>query len=134
MPMTSAPEWLSRLPVGSSARISGGFGDERPGDRHALLLAAGELGRLVAGPVAEAQPLEHVPGRVRAGRAGETPWYRSGVATFSSAVVRGSRLYDWKMKPMDRLRIAASPSSSSSATRSPDERVPRPTWADPGSR
>ena len=55
---TSWPEAWSRLPVGSSARISAGIGDQRPGDGHALLLAAGQLRRLVVDAVAEAEPLE----------------------------------------------------------------------------
>ena len=47
-----------------------GLGDERPRDRDPLLLAAGELGRLVVHPVAEAEPLERLAGaRVALGRA-----------------------------------------------------------------
>ena len=41
------------------------LGDERAGDRDALLLAARQLGRLVVEPVAEAEPLER--GRARRG-------------------------------------------------------------------
>ena len=41
----SAPVWVSRLPVGSSANTMPGSIDERAGDRHALLLAARELRR-----------------------------------------------------------------------------------------
>ena len=37
-----------------------GLADERAGDRHALLLAAGELRRAVAGAVAESDALERV--------------------------------------------------------------------------
>jgi len=36
--------------------------------------------------------------------------------TLSRADVRGNRLYDWKTKPIVRLRTRARPSSSSSAT------------------
>src|SRR6476660_4738461 len=36
----------------------GWLGDQRPGDRHALLLATGELGRIVRQPITQAQPLE----------------------------------------------------------------------------
>ena len=42
--------------------------DERAGDRDALALAAGELRRVVAEPVAEADPLEHLAGPARAAR------------------------------------------------------------------
>ena len=38
-------------------------------------------------------------------------------------MVRGSRLYDWKTKPMVRLRSLARPSSSSSATGVPGQQV-----------
>ena len=56
----SAPDRLSRLPVGSSAKTIAGRADERAGDRHALALAAGELRRVVRQPVAEPDPLEHL--------------------------------------------------------------------------
>ena len=46
-----------------------GLADERAGDRHALLLAARQLRRAVAGAVAEADALE----RVAHGRAGQPP-------------------------------------------------------------
>ena len=45
---------VSRLPVGSSARRSGGSCHERAGDRDALLLAAGELVRRVVQAIGEA--------------------------------------------------------------------------------
>ena len=43
MRSTSCVEWESRLPVGSSARITAGIRDERPRHCHALLLPAGQL-------------------------------------------------------------------------------------------
>jgi hypothetical protein len=46
----------------------------------------------------------------------------SGVATFSSADVRGRRLYCWKTKPIVLLRRPASSSSSRSATGVPARR------------
>ena len=64
---------LSRLPVGSSARISAGSRHERAGDGDALLLAAGELARLVVHAVAEAQALERGR-RARGALAPPTPW------------------------------------------------------------
>ena len=60
------------MPVGSSARITRGFDDEGARDRDALLLAAGELVRVVVEAVAEADALE----RARAAR-----WCRSRVRT-----------------------------------------------------
>ena len=56
--MTPAPEAESRLPVGSSASSSGGLADHRPGDRHPLPLAAGQLVRPVVEPVPEPDPLQ----------------------------------------------------------------------------
>ena len=54
--MTSRPVFLSRLPVGSSARITCGFVDERTGDGHTLLFAAGEFAGFVVAPVCQAPP------------------------------------------------------------------------------
>ena len=84
--------WLSRLPVGSSARMSARLRDERPGDRDPLLLAAGELGGLVVEAVAEAHPLERRRARGEPLLLAARPGRAAGVATFSSADVRGSRL------------------------------------------
>ena len=56
--MMSLPEVVSRLPVGSSARTSAGLAGQRAGDRDALHLAAGELGRPVVHAVGEADLLE----------------------------------------------------------------------------
>ena len=57
MSITWAPFSVSRLPVGSSARISAGLADDGAGDGGALLLAAGELVRIVAGAVGDADPV-----------------------------------------------------------------------------
>ena len=64
-----AVEVAGRL-IGEDQR---GFGDERSGDRDALLLSAGQLGRLVVQAIAHPEPLE---GGLGAGRAvaAETPW------------------------------------------------------------
>jgi hypothetical protein len=43
---TSSDDAVSRLPVGSSARTSGGLRDQGAGDRDALLLAARQIGGL----------------------------------------------------------------------------------------
>ena len=96
-----------------------GLGDERTGDGDALLLAARELGRLMVDPVAQTEPLQRGSRPPQRARGDRRPGTSSGGATFSSAVVRGSRLYDWKTKPMVRLRSRASPSSSRSATSVP---------------
>ena len=59
-PSTSAVEVESRLPVGSSARITAGLGDKRARDGDPLLLAAGQLARPVVGPIGEPDLLERV--------------------------------------------------------------------------
>ena len=45
------------MPVGSSARISAGLGDQGPGDRDPLLLAAGQLAGAVLDPVGQPDPV-----------------------------------------------------------------------------
>ena len=55
---TSAVDSLSSAPVGSSARMIAGVGDDRARDRDALLLTAGELVRRVIQAIAEPDRLE----------------------------------------------------------------------------
>ena len=71
--MTSAPEWLSRLPVGSSARTRAGSVTSARAIADPLLLAARQLGRLVVQAVAQAEPLEGRPWPGRSARAGGRP-------------------------------------------------------------
>ena len=89
---------------------------ERAGERDALLLAAGELGRIVVEPVAQADR-----GKLRAARsnASGAPASSSGTATFSSAVMVGIRWNDWNTMPTWRPRKRASASSSSRPRSSP---------------
>ena len=70
MPMISSEVRESRLPVGSSARRIAGIGDQGAGDRDALLLAAGELRRIVAFAAGEA---DAVRARLRARRGAARP-------------------------------------------------------------
>ena len=58
--MTSTLVSESRLPVGSSARITFGCDDQRARDRDALLLAARQLVRVVMDAVGEADALERL--------------------------------------------------------------------------
>ncbi len=51
---------VSRLPVGSSARSKLRVVDQRACDRDALLLAAGQLIRVVAEPLAQADALQRL--------------------------------------------------------------------------
>ena len=57
---TSWPRGLVEVAGRLVGEDQGRVGDQRPGDRHALLLAAGQLRRLVVDAVAEAQPLERL--------------------------------------------------------------------------
>ena len=59
----------------------------------------------------------------------------SGSSTFCSAVSTGSRLYDWKTKPMVRARQAASCAALIALTSSPATRtVPRVGLSRPATR
>ena len=80
--------------------------DERAGDGDALLLAAGELGRAVRAPVARGRPCRAAPRPTP--RSGFAPASESGSTMFSSAVSIGSRLKNWKMKPMWSRRSCVS--------------------------
>ena len=84
-----------------------GPGDQRPGDGHPLLLAAGELARPVREPVAEPDACRP-PGRATP-RSGLRPPRVSGSAMFSAAVSVGTRLNAWKTKPIRsrRSRVSA---------------------------
>ena len=68
-----------------------GVGRKRAGERDALLLAAGELRRIVVEPLGKADRGELL--RARASNASASPASSSGTATFSSAVMVGIR---WK--------------------------------------
>ena len=59
-PSTSSEACESRLPVGSSANSTAGPVHERARHRDALLLAAGELGRAVREPVAQADGVDQL--------------------------------------------------------------------------
>ena len=71
--------------------------DERSRDRDPLLLAARELGGPVVKPVA--QPDRPIRSWYQSG-SGFSPAIESGSRMFSSAESIGSRLKNWKTKPM----------------------------------
>ena len=86
------------------------IGRERAGERNALLLAAGQFGRIVVQPLAKADGGQFALGaRKRVG----APASSSGTATFSSAVMVGIRWKDWNTMPIFLPRKRASASSSS---------------------
>ncbi len=72
--------------------------DERPRDRDALLLPAGELGR-AGGARRSSRPTLPTTSSTHA-LSTFPPARSSGSVTFSSAVSIGRRLKNWKMKPM----------------------------------
>ncbi len=93
----SLEQQLTDARAGDGVEIAGGLvreqhrrpRDEGAGDCHALLLTAGELARIVAGAIAEADAVQCLPARcdARFGR----PASSSGSITFSSAVSAGTR-------------------------------------------
>ena len=85
MPITSMLVRVSRLPVGSSASSSARIVDQRAGDRHALLLAAGELVRVVVEPRRRARRRRAPRARARAAPARATRRRRAAAAPRSRA-------------------------------------------------
>ena len=96
------------MPVGSSASTTRGSWIERARHRDALLLAAGELARLVVDTLREADARQQIGARAGAPRRVRSPAMSAGIMTFSSAVKSGKRWWNWKMKPISRLRKCAS--------------------------
>ena len=104
--------------AGAGVEIAGGLvGEEHLGpgaegarERDPLLLAAGELGRIVVAAVAQPDAGQQLGGaRRRRPRRGA----RAGTCTFSRAVSVGMSWKDWKTKPTFSPRSRARASSSS---------------------
>ena len=124
MPLSARPRMTSRTsPTSSGSSARGrlveehqlGLHRQRAGDRHPLLLAAGELGRVGVDLCRPGRP-------ARAARAPRSrqlvlaarPSPGSGASmTFSSAVMCGNRLNRWNTMPMSRRCAATSLSASS---------------------
>ena len=88
--MTCWPLVESRLPVGSSAMITAGSFDERPRHRDALLLAAGELRRIVVAAPGQARLRRAAPWPARRRRAGRrSPSARARSRTRSATAPGG---------------------------------------------
>ena len=92
---------------------------QRPRDGHALLLAAGELARLVFFASGQSHREQRLRAPARGARAADVSVYSSGSSTFSVALVRASRLNCWKTNPIFLFRISASSSLSSAPTLMP---------------
>ena len=82
-----------------------GPGDQRPGQGDPLLLAAGQLARPVTEAVGE--PSDSMRGSNSAG-SGLRPASSIGSVMFCAAVSCGSRLNDWKTKPIRSRRTLVS--------------------------
>ena len=97
-----------------------GPGDERAGDRDALLLAAGELGGPVAQAVAEPDAGDDLARQARSRRPRAS---RSGSSMFCATVSAGSRLNAWKTKPTRSRRSSVRRASPSSPSATPPSRT-----------
>ena len=104
--------------VGEQQARAGGQG---AGQGDPLLLAAGELVRIVPRARAAARP--GPASRAPFGGRRASPAISSGAATFSSAVMLGSRWKDWNTSDTRPRRSRARPSSSSAARSSPSRRT-----------
>ena len=121
-----APFFESRLPVGSSARMSGGRWMIARADGDALHLAAGELVRIVRRTMPEPHARQHFVRRARGSLPSASSPATAGSATFSKTFSVGMRLKNWKMKPMEVRRSAVSRhSSSADVSTSPRNTCPR---------
>ena len=107
-----AVEVAGRL-VGEDER---GLGDERPGDRDALLLAAGQLGRLVVEAIAHARAARARPSRAPRGRGATRPGRGAASRRCRARSCAAAGCTTGRRTRCVRLRSLASPSSSSSAT------------------
>ena len=98
-PKICAPVAESSSPVGSSAMMHAGVVRERARDRHALLLAAGQLVRPVVRPPREAHELDQLARPFGALSRRPAPAIRSASSTFSAAESSGSSPNDWNTNP-----------------------------------
>ena len=94
---------------------------QRARERDALLLAARELGGIMAAAARRGRPAP-VPLAARA-KASRAPASSSGAATFSSAVIVGMRWNDWKTMPIRAPRNRASASSLMRWMATPSTRI-----------
>ena len=117
-PRISALERESRLPVGSSASTSSGSSAARGRSRPAA--ARRRRARRAGGRPARPRPTRSSSSRARARVASSRrPAISAGSSTFSSAVSAGSRLKNWKTKPIVSRRSRVSSRSSSPSKRRP---------------
>ena len=121
---TGAPQRVEDLDAGRVVEVAGGLvgeqerraGDHRPGDGDALLLPHRELVGLVALLPGEVDPGDGVADRARPALLGAAscPAIVNGSATFSTTSSSGTRLNDWKTKPVRSRRSRVTSSSDRS--------------------
>ena len=105
-----------------------GLLDQGAGDRHPLLLAAGQFGGQVAEPLAEADG-----GQRRSARARRPPLggqWSEGRLDFSAALSVGMRLKAWNTNPIDRARTRVT--AASDMPQVLPSSPPFPGWDGPG--
>lgn len=126
--------------AGGAVEVAGGFVGEQhvrlrregTGNGDPLLLAAGELARIVAQALAEADSLKQFSGALASGGAA---FQFQGSITFSSASRLSSNWNDWNTKPTWAARTRARWSSSRSPRACPARRTSPPLgWSSPASR
>ena len=107
----AADAWIEvagRLVAQQQARLA----DQRPGDRHALLLAARQLAGPMVDALASAPPARSASRARAATSARRLPRASRatsvGTSTFSSTEHCGSRQWSWNTNPISRLRKSAS--------------------------
>ena len=131
------------LQAGARVEVAGGLVgedqrgrvDQRARDRHALLLAAGELRRLVVGALGEARRCASISSaRARRSRAGDARRRPAAARRSRARRCAASRLKFWNTKPMLRLRTSASSSPARSETRLSAQHVLARASAGRGSR
>ena len=102
---------------GSSISSRLRLGDQRARDRHAHLHAAGELARIGAGEVGQADAVERCPCTRGVAAARSAPASRSGSETLSNTVAQGISVGSWNTKPMLAGRRGSSVRASRSLPR-----------------
>ena len=113
----------SSAPSGSSSARICGLADQRAGQRHALLLAAGQHRRPVAGAIGEADLAEHVERALAAPRR-RAAMPVSPTSTLSTTRAQGSSRGSWNMM---RVRRAAARRRRRASS------VPAVGWSSPAS-
>ena len=114
----SRPVLVSRLPVGSSASSRRGRSTSaRASATRCCSPPDSSPGRWVRRSARPSRD-QHRRRRARARSARGSRWISPGIITFSSAVNSGSRWWNWKTKPISRLRNVGQPRRRSSWSRS----------------